>query len=174
MRLFIAVDMPEGLKKRAAELQKGLPEEGIKKVTPPHMHFTLKFLGDVSEKGLGKVIEALEKVDFSPFKVTLRGVGVFPSEQYIRVIWVGAKSSGMQALAGKVNDALEGIFLKTEFTPHLTIARVKKKVAVSEFLAEYKNMELGKYEVGEFYLVQSVLGPGGPKYTTLAKFEAKQ
>ena len=172
MRLFIAVDVPEELRKRAGELQKELPDEGIKKVALPRMHFTLKFLGEANEKNLGKITEALGGVEFSPFRVKLKGVGVFPSEEYIRVIWVGAESAGMEKLADGVNDALERLFPKTEFAPHLTIARVKKRADVREFLKEHGGEVLGEYSAKEFFLVQSVLGPGGPKYLPVAKFEA--
>jgi 2'-5' RNA ligase len=173
MRLFVAVQVPEEVKKRLGQAQKELPEEGLKKVTFPRMHLTLKFLGAVSPKMLGRVGNALEEVSFSPFKVKVRGVGVFPNEKYVRVVWAGCESPELEGLAAKVNEKLGGIFPKEEFSAHLTLARVKKRVAIGEFLKKYAEEEFGEFTVREFYLVESVLGPGGPKYNVVGTYGAE-
>lgn len=173
MRLFIAVDIPPEIKKRIGEAQKDLPEEGgLKKVGLPLMHITLKFLGEVNPKMLGRVDNALREVKFAPFRVKVRGVGAFPNENYIRVVWAGCEGPELEELARQVNEKLGGMFPKEEFTPHLTIARVKRKLALGDYLKKYAEKDFGEFVVREFYLVESVLGREGPKYTAIAAYPA--
>ena len=87
MRTFIAIELPETIKEYLKEIQKELT--GIKASFVKDFHLTLKFLGEVSEDKIEKIEEKLKEVNFEPFKVTLSNTGVFPSESYIRVVWVG-------------------------------------------------------------------------------------
>lgn len=173
MRLFIAVDVPPDVRRRIGEAQRELPDEGLAKVTLPRMHITLKFLGEVNPKMLERVDNALREVEFAPFRVKVWGVGVFPNEDYVRVVWAGCKSRELEELAREVNSKLGGMFAQEDFTGHLTIARVKRRPALGEFLKKYMREDFGEFTVREFYLVESVLGPGGPKYSTLGAYKAR-
>ena len=171
MRLFIAVNIPAEIRKKIGDAQKELPEEGgLVKVTLPRMHITLKFLGEVNPRMLDSVDGVLREISFSPFRVKVRGVGVFPNEKYIKVVWAGCESPALEDLAGDINSKLGGMFGEEEFTGHLTIARVKRKIALGAFLKKYVNEKFGDFLVKEFYLVESVLGPGGPKYNIVASY----
>lgn len=173
MRLFIAVEIPEGIREKMGGLARGLPGEGLSRVKTENMHFTLKFLGEVGEEKLGEVKRILHSVEFSPFSVRMRGVGVFPNESYVRVVWAGAESPEMEALAREVHSALEGMFRKEEFSAHLTLARVKRKVDFREFLDKHREEEFGEFGVDKFILFESRLQPGGPEYRKLVEFPAK-
>lgn len=174
MRLFIAVDVPPEIKKRIGEAQKDLPEEGgLKKVGLPLMHITLKFLGEVNPKMLGRVDNALREVSFSPFRVKVRGIGAFPSEKYVRVVWAGCESPELEELARQVNEKLGGMFKEEEFTPHLTIARVKRKLVLGDYLKKHAAWDFGEFTVREFHLVESVLRKEGPKYTVVATYHSR-
>jgi len=117
----------------------------------------------------------LRGVEFEAFDCEAKGVGVFPEENYIRVVWAGIESGGrLKALANKVIGALSVYGGDERFSAHLTIARVKRKADLRDFLEKHRNDEFGKFVVSNFELIQSELGPGGPKYTTIANFEAKK
>lgn len=174
MRLFVSVPVPSNVKEKVAMLRKELSADGITLVKPQNMHLTLKFLGEVEDKKLAFIEQSLRKIIFKPFSCRLRGVGVFPNESYIRVVWVGCESGGMlEALANDVVGALRDYGNDERFTAHLTIARVKKKVDLKDFLKKHKGDELGSFEVKEFHLMQSVLKPTGPEYSIIAKFHAQ-
>jgi 2'-5' RNA ligase len=173
MRVFVAVPIPKELKERIAELGKEIEQDGIKLVKPQNMHLTMKFIGDVPDSKIADIEARLRDVKFKKFECTLKSVGVFPNEDYIRVVWAGIESSALEELAKNVIHALAGYGKKERFSAHATIARVKRKVNLKDFLDKYKNEEFCKFEVSSFELIQSVLEREGPKYTTLATFKAE-
>ncbi len=175
MRLFVAVEIPDLIKEMMEELKAELPEKGLNKMNVNNMHITLKFLGEVDEAKIGEVKAALNKVEFTPFKVQVNGVGVFPKEDYIKVVWAGTESVELKELAEKVEDVLSSMFGKEErgFSGHLTLARVKRKVDLKEFLGKHKEEVFGGFVVDKFLLMKSVLQKGGPEYSVVEEFETK-
>jgi 2'-5' RNA ligase len=176
VRLFVSVDVPQGLKERVAGLAKELPQDAITPVQPDNMHLTLRFIGGVPERMVGDIMRRLGEVEFRRFSVPLKGAGVFPNESYVRVVWAGCESPELNELAKKVVGALRGIGKEEErgFTAHLTIARVKKKIDPKPFLQKHSQDSFGEFDVPAFYLMRSELRPGvPPKYTIVAAFETK-
>lgn len=175
MRLFVAVPVPAGIREKAAEAGRGIAQDGVVPVRPENMHVTLKFIGETDERKLAGIEAALRGVAFAPFGCTVNGVGVFPDESYVKVVWAGIESGGgLEALAKAVQEALRGMGGDERFSAHLTIARVKRKVDLRGFLEKRRNEEFGSFEVPRFELIMSEPGPGGPKYTVLAVFEGKE
>lgn len=176
MRLFVAVGLPGEVQERLGRLAGELPPDGLKKVAPGNMHVTLKFLGEAGEGDLEWIRGELEKVKFSEFGVKIEGVGVFPNENYVRVVWAGTESGRkLEELARKVEDALSPRFPaeKRGFSSHVTLARVRRKIEVRGFLGKHKGEELGEFGVEKFALMRSVLGREGPEYSVVAEFPAE-
>jgi len=175
MRLFCAIEVPSLLKESMQELVNGLPNEGLKKVNPSLMHITLKFLGEVEESQIPEVEAALSSVDFSPFSVQIRGVGVFPNPKYVKAVWAGVEGGGLGELAQKVEDALSPLFPKEkrEFSGHITLARVRHKIEISSFLEKHSDELFGGFVVNKFVLMQSVLTQPEPEYISIGEFESK-
>src|SRR5262249_60776699 len=93
---------------------------------------TLGFLGGVSDGGAGGVLGALRApIPLAPFEVAWQGLGAFPPEGPLRVIWVGA-GRGRDAvleLEHMVSARLEPLGFEQEarpYAPHLTLARVRE------------------------------------------------
>lgn len=173
MRLFVAVPVPQGLRERIAALGDELGQDGIVPVKPENMHLTLKFIGDTEERKLASLEQALRGIRFAAFGCTVKGVGVFPNENYVKVVWAGVESGGaLESLAKDVQDALRGFGGDERFSAHITIARVKRKADLGGFLGKHRNDDFGQFTISSFELIESVLGPGGPKYSTIATFEA--
>jgi 2'-5' RNA ligase len=177
IRLFVSIEVPDSIKEKIAALAKELPADSIKPVPVENMHLTLSFLGRINTKRLVEIEANLRAIEFSPFELNFKGVGIFPSIDYVKVVWAGTKSEELNSLAGKIADALTGIVKKEEreFSAHLTIARVRKKIDVVEFLQKHKDDEFGSFTASKFNLMQSELFYGGsPKYTVVSVFEAKK
>lgn len=177
VRLFVSVEVPDGLRKRIAMLADELPGDAITPVKPDSMHLTLRFIGEVPQEKVGGIERLLREVRFGKFIVPLRSVGVFPSEDYVRVVWAGCESPELDDLAKKIIEALRGIGKEEArgFSAHLTIARVKKKMDVKGFLAKHAKDEFGSFGVDSFCLMRSELKPGQPpKYTVVAAFGASE
>jgi 2'-5' RNA ligase len=173
MRTFVAVPVPEALRRKVSALGLEIAASGINLVKPDNMHLTLRFIGDIPDAEVDGVKKLLGKVKFGRFSCRVTGVGVFPNESFVRVVWAGCASDGaLEALAKDVAGALCAYGGDERFSAHLTIARVKGKIDPRPFLEKHMNEEFGEFVAGEFHLVCSVLGPGGPAYTTLAVFKA--
>ena len=94
----------------------------------------------------------------------------------MKVVWGGTESEELRGLAGKVEEALSGMFGKEArgFSGHLTLSRVRKKVDLKEFLGKHREEVFGGFAVDKFLLMKSVLQKGGPEYSVVGEFPAKQ
>ena len=90
MRCFIAIDIPEALKPRIIGLQNQFSGYDVKLVTSQNLHFTLKFLGETEDVGLADRLDFISKTP--SFEIELAGMGCFPSENFVRSIWIGVKT----------------------------------------------------------------------------------
>ena len=89
MRTFIAIFLPKEILDYLYEVENKLKKElpaKINWVAKENLHFTLKFLGQVDEKNINSIKERLNRIKFGSFKIDLDKIGVFPNEEFIRVI----------------------------------------------------------------------------------------
>ncbi|MEM0351074.1 MAG: RNA 2',3'-cyclic phosphodiesterase [Archaeoglobaceae archaeon] len=175
MRLFVAVDMDEGVKKNLEPLLSRLSAiQGLKVVEKENLHITLMFLGEVEESRIEKLKEALTRVKFSPFKIHLKKVGRFPEKGDVRVIWVGIENEDeIRELAEKVYSELKKLGFKRDkdFVAHVTVARVKKRnKEIDSVIREFEDKDFGEMLVKDFRLKQSILKPTGPIYKDVHVF----
>ncbi len=170
MRLFVSVDIPYTICLDVSSLSSAFPSKAIKPVSPDRMHLTLKFVGEVPDYEFVTIADSLYKIRFKPFDVLVKGVGVFPKPEFVKVVWAGIDSPGLVDLASKVKSSLKKYGNEEKFHPHLTIARVKKRIDVSAFLKEHIHDEFGRFKVNSFNLMQSRLTPRGPEYSVLATY----
>ncbi|MEM0466118.1 MAG: RNA 2',3'-cyclic phosphodiesterase [Candidatus Thermoplasmatota archaeon] len=179
-RGFIAIDIrPNTL---ISEFQEKIKKSGvdIKLVNLTILHITLKFLGEVEETQIEPITTIIHKASNQtpPFTITLQGAGVFPHENYIKVIWVGIENSKpIKTLADIINQELEPLGFPKEsknFSPHLTIGRVRtvnNKQQLRALLNEYSTTLFGTQEITAIKLKKSNLTPQGPQYTTLQEIQ---
>lgn len=174
MRLFIAIDFNE-LKDYFAHLQNLLPKNAKLSYTKA-FHLTLKFLGEVQPNNADGIINILKNVKFRNFHVFLDGVGIFPSENYIRVVWVGLEPEDkILELQRNIDGSLRALFKKErDFKAHITLARVKYPEDKKLFIEQLKKIKVEnkEIEVKQFKLIKSTLNPKGPIYGDLAVFNS--
>ena len=118
MRLFIGIFLPYEILDYLYELQnklkKNLPGK-ISCVAKKNLHVTMRFIGETSENNLVLIKEKLNKIKFKSFRAKLDKIGVFPNENYIRVIWVGLKPAGkVIGLQQKIDSELLELFSKDQ------------------------------------------------------------
>ena len=164
-RLFIAVDLPEEIRNNLGKISFGIP--GARWVDPLQIHLTVRFVGEVNGTTFLDIKAALEQVKFSPFSLTLKGVGHFPPRGKPRVLWVGIEQSqALQSLKKKIDLTLARVGLEPEgrkFSPHITLARLKNSPIqkVANFLAGNGLFNQEPFEVMDFKLYSSTLTPKG-------------
>ena len=184
MRLFVSIDLPDRLAEAVADAQERFAEaEGLRFVDPTQAHLTLFFLGDTDPDRVIAIEDALERaVDdagVDPFELRVGGFGVFPSPEYISVVWVGVRDGGGAAETTRLHDAVSEELTALgfegddhEFTPHVTLARVESATgaeAVRDAL-DATDPEVGTFSVDEIRLVKSTLTASGPEYEVVERF----
>ncbi|MFC5133203.1 MULTISPECIES: RNA 2',3'-cyclic phosphodiesterase [Haloferacaceae] len=182
VRAFLAVELPDDLAEPIAETQSSLEgAAGIRTTDPKQAHLTLKFLGDVAVDDLDDVRAAVERsVDragVTPFDCAIEGLGVFPSLEYVSVVWVGVEE-GADDLT-RLHEALEAETTALgfdpedhDFTPHVTVARMddaRGKDLVQRVVRE-ERPEIGSFTVEEVALIESTLTDEGPIYEPIRRF----
>ena len=179
MRVFVAIEISkEEILKKIQTFQKNVGIDA-KPTKIDQIHFTLEFLGEIDQVKYDQVKEVMEKISFSSFDISLKGVGVFPNLKNPRVIWIGIDKNGAEKLifiANKVGIKLTvlGFEKERKFKPHLTVFRVKKKINdISTIMKEYETVEFGVQTISKIKVKRSVLSPNGPEYSDLLEVNAK-
>ena len=180
MRLFVSVDL-DGLGDAVADAQapfRDLP--GLTPTDPQQAHVTMTFLGegDHDLDALSTAIErAVDSAGVDPFETRFEGLGVFPSLDYISVVWLGVEQGTEELTALHEALAAETTALgydpdDHEFTPHVTLARMDHAAAKDEVqrAVRERHPEVGTMTAREVRLTESHLTPDGPEYETVARF----
>ncbi len=176
----MAVAIPPDLAGRLVTLQDSLKTVGtrVSWVRGENIHVTLRFLGEVEEKRIPKMIRVLQETvaGIPPFSLTVEGLGCFPSSRSPRVIFVGVGKGGAELsdLQGRVEGCLARIGFPREgkrFTGHLTLGRVRspeRSEALLTRIASLPAQDLGQVTVQEILLMRSELSPAGSQYSVIA------
>lgn len=176
-RLFIALHLPESVKKGLLRLKTTIPT--ARWSDESQFHLTLRFLGDVETSKVSKLESALAKIQAIPFDMTLKGVGCFPEniKKPTRVLWAGLSApKALYELQKAVELACIGAGFGEQdkpFNPHITLARLKTETplqGVELFLKNHAGYETEAFRISEFVLVESQLHPQGARYSDMRKF----
>lgn len=168
MRAFIGIEVSKEVRKSARPLIEALAAEGVKPVSPDNLHLTLFFLGEIDDVRADRVKEAMDEVKSTAFDIRFEGVGAFPNQNFIRVVWIGCSAPGLAELHGELAPAIAKMgYPGEEFRPHLTVARVgdpKAKETVKEALLAFNGRKFGISKADRITLYSSKLTPRGPVY----------
>ncbi|MEM1611373.1 MAG: RNA 2',3'-cyclic phosphodiesterase [Sulfolobales archaeon] len=180
-RLFIAVEIEDrSVLSRIIEVRNQIMGLGIdaKPVEDDNIHLTLRFLGDVEENLIPSIERAMEPLaSIPPFRMRVRGLGVFPDLRSPRVVWVGVGEGSeiLRSMRGILDRGLRGLRIYEDehgFSPHITIARIRSRVNVdrlSRFVEENMDLDLGFSSVTRVVLKRSTLTPRGPIYSDVRR-----
>ena len=178
MRIFVAIEVSD--KNVLNSIHKIQTELNIKAkpVELHNMHFTVQFLGEVSEEMVGKISDALNSIEFSSFSISFASIGVFPKPNSPRVIWIGTDDgvNKLEKLAEMIRSKLShlGFSPDKKFKPHVTIFRVKNKIEdLPSKLEKFSSCSFGKQLVSEIKLKKSELSNQGSIYTDLLVVKGK-
>jgi len=179
-RLFIAskIIIDDTFKDLLDNIKFHLKREIIKWVENENLHITFQFLGDTDEAMIPEIISSLNKLQLQAksFKYQLEGLGVFNSIHNPRVLWIGIKPIDnlviLKELIDKCLIELDFQFKnEKEFSPHLTIGRIKKIRNINKLTNTLKYNQFRHFQevaVNHINLFESTLTPEGPIYNSLA------
>lgn len=174
-RVFSAVDIEDGkILDRLEDIRDTLNLE-FNPVKRDKMHITLEFFENISEEEIDQIKNAMDEIKLESFTADVRGVGVFPSEDHIRVVWAGVNSEKFQELYNQVSDHPVSSDNNHDFHPHITLMRVRnpskeQKKKLKRTIREFSDHEFGKIKVDKVKLFESRID-GKTKYKQLHKKE---
>ena len=174
MRCFIAVEANAELEQEFKKAQQELKTDCAKQKFVDSFHLTLKFLEDVEENKIDKLISSLNTIQLPKFSSKLKQTGVFPNKNNPRVIWVGTEEQEFIKLQKEIESKLAyfGFRADKRFHPHFTLSRVRSINDKTCFTNKINSISVEeiKFEVNEFKLIKSTLTPQGPIYEELEAF----
>jgi 2'-5' RNA ligase len=184
VRCFIAIELPDGVKRGLRELQAQLKagsQAPAKWVDPNNIHLTLKFLGNVAVDRMGEITTAMTQAvqGTSSLSLEIRELGVFPNPRRVQIVWVGVsgETEKLARIQQRIESKLERLGFPPEgrrFTPHLTLARLRdratpdQRAKLGQLIAETEFDAAPSFKVDSVNLMKSQLTPEGPIYTRLS------
>ena len=162
MRLFIAIELDDSIKKSITGTMHDLKKAGVKGsyTASSNLHLTLAFIGEVGN--VPEIKTALQTISYKPFKLSLSDFGNFGD-----ILWVGVKGNqGLSQAAKSVREALDraGIsYDSKKFAPHITLVR--------KATGSWKAVKAPKGEmmVRKISLMNSSVRDGKTVYTRIAE-----
>jgi 2'-5' RNA ligase len=161
MRLFVALPLPDPVRRQLGLLCAGLP--GARWVRPENLHITLRFLGELSGGEMDDIDAALSGISAPRFTLQLSGVGHFGSGSKLRAVWAGAaREPALLHLRDKIESAVVRAGVEPDrqkYLPHVTLTRSKGAPVpkLQEFLAIHSLFRSVPWEVTHFSLYSSFL-----------------
>lgn len=147
-------------------------------VREENLHLSIKFFGELPDTAPRELATILTSVASAqqPLDLRISGLGAFPNLRAPRVVWMGVQHDPRLELMHhdiEATCAANGYALDARaFRPHITLARVRdemplsnaRALAVAARAVGYKGVQ----QVSALSLLESTLGPAGPRYTRVA------
>lgn len=184
-RLFVALPLEDPAV--SASLESVLNKldsfkKDLKIVDKANYHITLKFLGEVKPDTAEKLVESFKKINTATAEVPfeLKGMGCFPDFSRPSVIWAGIECDMKPLLEiQKIIEYWSATFgferEKRRFTPHLTLARVKRNTlpesAMKDYIKDMRETFFVRSYFSECALYESFLDKSGPEYRKLVSLK---
>ena len=185
IRSFIAIPLPDNIKRDIRDRIDSFGKTHISITPYNNLHLTLYFLGDILEEAVDKISEKLRNLSRTraEFVLRFRGVDAFRDRRGdVKVIFIPL-IEGLEAVRGLYREV--GMLIKPyikeekEYTPHLTIGRVRKNVPrqeLEDFMGTLEGIEIERVLVSGITFFRSELNRRGAIHTPIdvVEFSAKK
>ncbi|HOU19021.1 MAG TPA: RNA 2',3'-cyclic phosphodiesterase [Flexilinea sp.] len=183
LRLFIAIELPEMIRKPLSDSLKDsviIKKKKARLTSKENLHITLKFLGDVQQDKRGDLQTAIANSigGIGPFELKIHSGGVFPTIKKPRILWAGFDiSKELSVLVNNLENEFEKIGYSKDlkpFQPHITLARIPDYVSTmipvekDEIIKNLEKIDLPPFTVDKISLMKSILLPGKPEYQVIS------
>ena len=122
MRLFIALQLSDGIRNSLSSIQTYLRDHGVRGnyTKIENLHLTLAFIGEYSNPDFA--LDVMHSVPFTPFPMHIEGFGSFGD-----LYWCGiSENDNLLSYVKRLRRALAGNgipFDRKRFSPHITLLR---------------------------------------------------
>lgn len=181
-RIFIAINLPQDIKKMLAKYQEKWPQLPAKWVPENNLHITTVFLGDLTDIELGEVCMTAKEVvvRHAAIDVNLKTIGYGPEGKVPpRMLWAsGEKSKELSLLKKELEEALLGkvrfVLENKAFALHITLAKISafgwRAIEPEERPELPESIDL-LFTVESIEVMESELKKGRPEYTIIESVE---
>lgn len=177
-RMFIALYPPQLVVDELTEFLHARPQ--MPWINPEQWHITLAFLASVPPARTDELIDRLTN-SFTRKKalnLQLCGGGVFPSPDRAKVLWMRPVelSGDLDALARTARNTANACGATPDgrtFTPHLTVARLRRPIEATRWLRILNSFTSSPWRASHARLIASYLGEGPsrrPRHEEVARF----
>jgi 2'-5' RNA ligase len=159
-RIFIAINLPENIKKELANYQSKWPDLPVRWTKKENLHITLEFLGYLVDEELMELSQKTREIASKnkPFSIHLNKICYGPVQSSTksktpRMVWV---------MGNKIKEF--------NFVPHITLGRLRtwqwRQIEPEERPEVNEDIDL-TFEVNSIEIMESVLKRTGPEYIIL-------
>src|SRR4030042_5322764 len=138
--IFIAINLPEDIKSKIAELQRGFSDLPVRFTKKNSFHLTIHFIGHVTDEEMLNLCQVIRELaqKYQPFVINFDKLCYGPPGKPPRLIWIeGERSEQLFSLKVAIENSLivgakdPRFFNKAErqtssLIPHITIARIRQ------------------------------------------------
>ena len=172
-RLFVAIRPPEHIRAHLLSIMGGVA--GARWQDDDQLHLTLRFIGNADRHQANDVAEALAAIRFTPFQISLTGLGQFQRKGRTDTIWAAVQPRDpLEQLHRKIDRACVIAGFPAEeraYLPHITLARFGRGGGDTEgFILRHAGLASPPFTVDEFALFESHLTQSGAHYEIAAEY----
>ncbi|MGB2762012.1 MAG: RNA 2',3'-cyclic phosphodiesterase [Minisyncoccales bacterium] len=178
-RIFIAINLPENIKRELLSYQDKWPNLPIKWVKSDNLHITLIFLGNLNNQEILEINKTVKEiaVRHQSFSINLNRICYGPPKKIPpRMVWVaGERIKELTDLKNDLEKSLidSGINFTSEnrvFSPHITLGRIRvwewRRIEPEETPEIDEEISLD-FPVNSIEIMESRLKRGGAEYAIL-------
>lgn len=177
MRVFLAIDIPPAIKKKIARLTESIRNyyPHYNWVSEENYHITVYFFGEVDENMVSKIKSKIKNEiwDVKPFYLYSKSIGVFSNKKHVLYIDF-YREKELENLVGKIKRSFSDKNKnKTQYIPHLTLARGKRS-SKQQYFALIKKLKKVDIKISlyidKIVFYQSIITSSKPIYKPLCQF----
>lgn len=174
-RLFAGIEIPNTISTQLSLQKGGL--YGARWIDETNYHITLRFMGDVDYSLANEIVLHLSQIQLPEFDLSLRGFGSFGNKKPHSVFAAVQNNEDLILLHNEIERRMKSLGLKADkhdYTPHVTMARLKKTtepIDVANYLAMRDHFHTENFKVPRFVLYSSRDSTGGGPYVIEESFD---
>ncbi len=184
-RIFIAINLPEQIKKRLLDLQKEWADLPVQWTKVSNLHITLVFIGYVDDEEMLEICRLIKEIGpkHQAFEVKLDQVCLGPLNRPPRMIWAKGKISPQLTqlrddLEQKLFNSVSKGFNQQKtraFSPHITLARIRQRewrtLGIKPSIDKKISLSV---PVASIEVMESHLSRDGAEYAVLESVELEE
>ena len=181
MRTFVALDLPETIKKDVAGVINNFRSYcpfDVNWVPQENLHITFQFIGEKKEEDIPEIAEFFETSfsELSALLFTNPKLEILPGKDP-KIIWISLENNNnlIKKILKKLKSKLRQMGYKIDSRRlrfHITLGRIKKRLPenmVEQILTTELNVD--SFMVSKAILYKSLLRPHGPRYIEIMNFK---